>query len=135
MKGEKEYINPKGLMKNPAFSQVVTTQSNGKTIYIGGQNAVTENREIIGGDNLALQTKQALTNIETALTSCGANLNDLIKLTIYIVPGQDIRLGFEASQSFLQKIDNPPIISVLIVAGLANPNFLVEIEAIAFVTE
>lgn len=131
----KEYINPDELMKNPAFSQVITTQGNGKTVYIGGQNAVTENREIIGKNDLVQQTKQALTNIETALTSCGANLNDLIKLTIYIVQGQDIRTGFEASQSFLQRIKNPPIISVLIVAGLANHNFLVEIEAIAFISE
>lgn len=30
-----EYINPDGLSKNPAFSQIVTTQGSGKTIYIG----------------------------------------------------------------------------------------------------
>lgn len=37
MNGRIEHINPDGLMKNPAFSQVVTTLGNGKTIYIGGQ--------------------------------------------------------------------------------------------------
>ncbi len=35
-----EYMNPDGLSKNPAFSQIVTTQGKGKTIYIGGQDSV-----------------------------------------------------------------------------------------------
>ena len=42
-----EHINPEGLIKNPAFSQIITTEGNGKTIYIGGQNAVNEKREIL----------------------------------------------------------------------------------------
>ena len=37
-----EHINPDGLIKNPAFSQIIATEGNGKTIYIGGQNAVNE---------------------------------------------------------------------------------------------
>ena len=43
-----EHINPEGLIKNPAFSQIITTGRDGKTIYIGGQNSVNEKREIIG---------------------------------------------------------------------------------------
>lgn len=40
MENRVEHINPDGLIKNPAFSQVVTTQGKGKTIYIGGQNSI-----------------------------------------------------------------------------------------------
>jgi hypothetical protein len=43
-----EHINPDGLIKNPAFSQIIMTEGNDKTIYIGGQNALNENGEIIG---------------------------------------------------------------------------------------
>jgi hypothetical protein len=42
------HINPEVLMKNPAFSQIVVTHGPGKTLYVGGQNAVNVNREIIG---------------------------------------------------------------------------------------
>ena len=130
-----DFINPDGLLKNPAFSQIAITKGNGNTIYIGGQNAITKDLEIIGKGNITLQTEYILKNIETALNSCSATLDDLFKLTIYIVQGQDIRKGFEGAQSFLKKLSHPPVITGVIVAGLANPDYLVEIEAMAFKNE
>jgi len=43
-----EYLNPDGLHTNPAFSQVVVTQSGARTVYIGGQNAINSAGEIVG---------------------------------------------------------------------------------------
>lgn len=133
MNKQVQYINPEGLPKNPAFSQVVTTRGKGKTIYIGGQDAMNEKGEIMGKGSLAEQTEQVMTNLQTALAACGAGFENLVKLTIYIVQGQDIMEGFQASQKFLGGMKNPPAISGLFVAGLANPDFLVEVDAIAFV--
>jgi enamine deaminase RidA (YjgF/YER057c/UK114 family) len=130
-----EYLSPDELLKNPAFSQVAITKGSGNTIYIGGQNAITKDREIIGKGDIALQTAHALMNVETALGAAGATLADLFKLTIYIVQGQDLRKGFEGAQGFLKKLQHPPVISGIVVAGLANPDYLVEIEAVAFSKE
>jgi len=132
MNNKIDFINPDELLKNPAFSQIAITKGSGNTIYIGGQNAITKDLEIIGKGDIAVQTAHALKNIETALNSCNASLDDLFKLTIYIVQGQDIRKGFEGAQSFLKKLSHPPVISGIVVAGLANPDYLVEIEATAF---
>jgi enamine deaminase RidA (YjgF/YER057c/UK114 family) len=130
-----DFISPDTLLKNPAFSQIAITKGSGNTIYIGGQNAITKDLEIIGKGDITLQTEYVLKNIETALSSCKATVNDLFKLTIYIVQGQDVRKGFEGAQKFLKKLSNPPVITGVIVAGLANPDYLVEIEAIAFKNE
>lgn len=130
-----EFINPDELSKNPAFSQVAVTKGNGRTIYIGGQNAINKDLEIIGKGDIKAQTEYTLENIETAIKAAHATLDDLFKLTIYIVQGQDVRKGFEGAQGFLKKLKNPPIISGIIVAGLANPDYLVEIEAVAFKVE
>jgi len=127
-----EFLNPDELLKNPAFSQAVITKGNGSTIYIGGQNAITKDQQITGKGDIAVQTAHALKNVETALRAAGASVDELIKLTIYIVQGQDLRKGFEGAQSFLKKLNNPPVISGVVVAGLANPDYLVEIEAVAF---
>jgi enamine deaminase RidA (YjgF/YER057c/UK114 family) len=135
MEYKKEHINPGGLFKSPAFSQVVTTQGNGKTIYIGGQNAVNKNMEIIGKGSLSKQTEQVMLNLTIALEACGATFNDLVKLNINLLQGQDAREGFEASQKFMGTISNPPIVTVLFVSGLGHPDYLVEIDAIAFVPE
>lgn len=127
-----EFLNPNELLKNPAFSQAVITKGNGSTIYIGGQNAITKDLEITGKGDIKVQTAHALKNVETALKAAGASVDELIKLTIYIVQGQDLRKGFEGAQSFLKKLNNPPVISGVVVAGLANPDYLVKIEAVAF---
>lgn len=129
------YINPEGLSKNPAFSQAVITQGKGKTIYIGGQDAVNAKGEIIGKGNISEQTEHVMKNLQTALSACGATFDHLVKLSIHIVQGQDIRLGFQASQKFLGSMKNPPAITGFFVAALAHPDFLVEIDAIAFISE
>ena len=46
--GQVQHINPEGLSKNPAFTQVVTVTGPVKTIYIGGQDAVGASGTIIG---------------------------------------------------------------------------------------
>ena len=135
MKSKIEYINPDGLLKNPAFSQIITTQGNGKTVYIGGQNAVNPNEEIVGKGDIAQQTEQIMKNLETALKAVDARFENLIKLGVYIVQGQDAYTAFQVSQKFLGQNPNPPTISVLFVSGLVNPEFLLEIEAIAFIPE
>jgi enamine deaminase RidA (YjgF/YER057c/UK114 family) len=129
------HINPDGLMKNPAFSQVIVTHGKGKNIYIGGQNSGNANREIIGKGNIQAQTEQIMQNIQNALFACNATFDNIIKLNIYIVQGQDAYSAFRTSQKFLAQNSNPPVITVLFVAGLMNPDFLLEIDATAFVPE
>ncbi|MBC7775637.1 MAG: RidA family protein [Phycisphaerae bacterium] len=135
MEPKKDHINPDGLFKSPAFSQVVTTQGGGKTIYIGGQNAVNKDLEIIGKADLSKQTEQVMQNLKIALEACGADFGDVVKLNIHLLQGQDAKKGFEVSQKFLGNLSNPPIVTVLFVAALGQPDYLVEIDAIAFVPE
>ena len=130
-----EHINPDGLIKNPAFSQIITTAGNGKTIYIGGQNAVNDKGQILGQNDISMQTEQVMKNLEIALTSCGVGFESLVKLNIHIVQGQNAYRAFQVSQKYLEHTPNPPIITVLFVAGLIHPEFLLEIDAIAFKPE
>ncbi len=127
------YPIPDKLHINPAFSQVVVTEGNVRTIYVGGQNSVDSSGEIIGRGDIGLQTEQVFKNIDSALSAAGAQIENIIKWTIYIVQGQPLQPGFEVFQRVWGNRPNPPIISVLFVAGLANPDFLVEIDAIAVI--
>ncbi|MFN8207995.1 MAG: RidA family protein [Bacteroidales bacterium] len=135
MNNQVQYINPDGLFKNPAFSQIVTIQGNGKTIYIGGQNAVNAQREIVGKGDISRQTEQVMKNLQIALASCGATFDNLLKLTIHIVQGQDLSQGFQASQKYLGSMKNPAVITGFFVSALAHPDFLIEVDAIAFIPE
>ena len=134
-KGEVRYINPDTLNKNPAFTNVITVTGPVKTIYVGGQDAVDASGAIVGKDDLKAQTEQILKNIEAALAAGGAKLEHVIKWTLYVVQGQSLREGFEAFQHVWGKRSNPPAISFVFVAGLAHPDFLAEMDAIAVIPE
>ena len=126
-------INPDTLHRNPAFSQVITVEPGAKTVYIGGQNAVNVAGEIVG-DDLATQTEQTIENIIAALAAVGATSADIVKMTIYIVEGQDLREGYAVVGRYAAFGENPAAITVVIVAGLAHPEYLVEIDAVAAIS-
>ena len=130
-----QYLNPAELSKNPAFTQAITVTGAAKTIYIGGQNAVDADGNIIGKGDLKGQTEQVFHNLQLALQAAGAGLEHVIKWNIYIVQGQSLNTGFEVFQRVWGRRPNPPTITGIFVAGLANPDFLCEIDAIAVVPQ
>ena len=131
--GQVRYINPDGLSKNPAFSNVITVTGPVRTIYIGGQDSVDASGTIIGKGDIKLQTEQVLKNLLAALQAVDAGLEHIIKWNLYVVEGQSIQAGFEAFQQVWGRRPNPPAITMAFVSGLANPDFLVEMDAIAVV--
>ena len=130
-----QHINPDGLIKNPAFTNVITVTGQVKTVYIGGQDAVDASGTIVGKGDIKLQTEQVLKNLQAALKAGGAGLEQVIKWNVYIVQGQSLRPAFEVFQAVWGRRPNPPAITGMFVSGLANPDFLVEMDAIAVIPE
>ena len=128
-----EFLNPDGMHRNPAFSNVAVVSGSVRTIYVGGQDSIDAEGNIVGVGDIAAQTEQALRNVRTALTAAGAGPEHVIKWTVFIVDGQDFRSGYAAFQRVWGDRPDPPVITAAVVAGLAHPDFLVEIDAIAVV--
>jgi len=131
--GSVEYLNPATLHHNPAFTQAVAVSGAVKTVYVGGQNAVDRSGAIIGQGDIAAQTEQVMKNIQAALAAGGASLEHVIKWNLYLVQGQSLQPGLAMFQRIWGRRPNPPAISMAFVAGLANPDFLLEMDAIAVV--
>lgn len=123
------HINPDGLYKSPVFSQAVMAEG-GKTLYIGGQNGILSDGTM-AGNSLTSQTEQALKNILEILKTVGASQKNVVKQTIYVVKGQDVREGFAAVQKVWGNF--PTAITFAFVENLGVPGALIEIEAIAVV--
>jgi enamine deaminase RidA (YjgF/YER057c/UK114 family) len=133
--GRVEFINPDGLNQNPAFSNVAVVSGSVRTIYIGGQDAIDAEGNIVGIGDLAAQTERVLRNLRTALEAAGAAPEHVVKWNVLIVEGQDFRTGYAAFQKVWGDRPNPPVITAAVVKGLAHPDFLVEIDAIAVVPD
>ena len=132
-RGHVEHLNPEGLPQNPAFTNVVVVKGPVRTIYIGGQDAVDATGQIVGIGDIGAQTAQVLVNMQTALEAAGAGLEHVVKWNILIVEGQPLEPGFDEFQRVWGERANPPVITAAFVSALANPVFLVEMDAIAVV--
>jgi enamine deaminase RidA (YjgF/YER057c/UK114 family) len=133
--GRVEFLNPDGLPRNPAFSNVAVVSGNVRTIYVGGQDAVDADGNIVGIGDLAAQTEQTLRNLRTALEAAGARPEHVVKWNVLILEGQDFTTGYAAFQRVWGNPAEPPVITAAVVKGLARPEFLVEIDAIAVVPD
>ena len=133
--GQVEYLNPKELHQNPAFTNVVTVSGPVRTVYVGGQNAIDATGAIVGKGDFKAQSEQILKNIEAALAAGGAQWEHVVKLNLYILQGQSLQDGFEAFQRMAGNRSHPPAVSMAFVVGLAHPDYLAEIDAIAVVPE
>jgi enamine deaminase RidA (YjgF/YER057c/UK114 family) len=129
-----EFINPETLFKSPAFSQLAVVSGNHKTIYIGGQNSVDRDGKIVGKGNLEQQAQQVLANLEAALKSVNAGFEHVVKWNIYFAKGQSAQAGFKVFQPVLSKLKSPPLVTGVFVESLANPDYLLEVEAIAVIS-
>ena len=90
---------------------------------------------MVGVDNVKVQAEQIFKNLETALAAGGAKLDDVVKWNIYVVQGQPPQPAFEVFQRVWGDRPNPPLITLLFVSGLAHPDYLMEIDAVAVVPE
>ena len=125
-----DYLKPKGMHQNPAFTQALVISAGSRLVLIGGQNSVDKDGNLVDGD-LGVQTAKALENLKLCLDAAGAGIEDLVKVTIYVAGDLDIMPGFKAWQHFAGQPTNPPIVTVLKVLALGRPGVLVEIEGTA----
>jgi len=125
-------LNPDTLHKNPAYSQAAVVDAGAKLVFVGGQNGVGPDGALVG-PGLAEQARQALANLRICLEAAGAELSDVVRWTVLCVHDAPLHEGFAAFGESWPRDAAPPAITVALVAGLAVPGALVEIEAMAVV--
>ena len=125
-------INPSNISKPFAsYSHVVTAEGAHKPVFAAGQVAADVDGKVLPPDDFDAQAKMVMQNLTNALAAGGAKISDVTKITIYICNPHDVPKARGILQSYFG--EHPPGSTLCILRGLANPNFLLEIEAIAAV--
>ncbi|WP_235297455.1 RidA family protein [Portibacter marinus] len=129
--------SPKSLWNSTpyGFSQVAYAES-GQCVFISGQVAWDKDQSIVGRNDIALQARKCLENLENAINSVGGNLDNIMMLRIYIVSYKPEH--GKIISSLLNKFfgeENQPASTWINVQGLASDDFLIEIEAQAIIRE
>lgn len=102
----------------------------GSLVYTSGQVAWDEHGRLVGLGDPAAQTRQVLSNVESVLREGGATLGDVLKCNVYL---SDIRYFQAMNDVFATFFPADPPARTTVQAPLAEPEMLVEIEAIAWI--
>ena len=129
----KQFINPPGLNPTSGFTHVVTA-TGGTTVYVSGQAAVDERGEVVGRGDFRAQVERTFENLRTALAAAGASFRDVVKVTYFVVGLQPehVPVVREVRKKYLDA-QNPPASTLVGVAALVVPDWLIEIELVAVV--
>lgn len=100
----------------------------GNVLFIGGAVALNERGEIVGKGDITAQTRQALENMKAIVEAAGGTLRDVTRTTVYLTDLANYNGMNEVYRTYFPV--EPPARATLRV-DLANPDFLIEIEATA----
>ncbi|HTD76412.1 MAG TPA: RidA family protein [Chloroflexota bacterium] len=123
-----DWTNPPNVYTPQAhYSQVARI---GNTLYISGQLGLDIDGELVGPGDARAQARRAWRNLEAILAFYDATPRQLVKTTTFITHWAYRPLVAEARDEFFPEPPYPPS-TLVVVQGLAEPRFLVEIEAVA----
>jgi len=111
------------------FSRAVRV---GDLVFVSGTVAWGPDGKLVGKGDVYAQAKQTLANIEGYLREAGASLKDVVRTRIYLT---DISRWQEVARAHREAFgDVRPASSLLEISRLAEPEMLVEIEAVAVIS-
>ena len=119
-------VNVEGLAQLPAFSHAVVA---GDFIYVSGTLGVKPNSMDLVEGGIGPETTHALRHIETILEACGASLNDVVKVGVFLA---DMGTFADMNEAYLRVMGSDP--PARITVGRADLAFkaAVEIDCIAY---
>jgi 2-iminobutanoate/2-iminopropanoate deaminase len=117
-------------MRGGAYSSGVEAPA-GRTVYVSGQVAFDAEGNVVGEDDIKLQTETVLEHVKTVVEEAGGSMEDIVKVTVFIT---DMRLYDDIHEVRRRYFEEPfPASSMVEVSALIDPRLLIEIEAIAVV--
>jgi len=128
-----ERLTPVGLFKPAAYTQVVVAQRR-RMVFVAGQVSIDADGKLVAPGDFAGQVKQVFANLRTALKGAGASPADVTKLTIFVVGyTAALRAVIGEARAAIFRAGELPASTLVGVQSLADPGYLLEVEAIAVV--
>jgi enamine deaminase RidA (YjgF/YER057c/UK114 family) len=127
-----ELINPDGLPTPESYTQVIAATGS-RLVFVAGQVADDADGNLVGSGDLAAQARQAFANVGRALAAAGARPDQTAKITIYVVHHRPAFLPDISRARMAVFGEHKPADTLLGVETLAEPGYLIEVDAVAVV--
>lgn len=119
-------VAPAGVPAGRGYSQVVTGE--GRLVVISGQVAMDERGELVGPGDPEAQARQVFENLGRCLAEAGVGFDDVVKLGFFVLDMAYLP-ALRAARDAVIDTAKPPASTLVQVAGLFAPGYLLEVEA------
>lgn len=123
-----EVRSPKVFKSTAPFS-LATRTTGSKLLHISGQVAQGLDGQTVGKGDIGKQTVQVLENVKALVEEAGGTLADVARIVVYLTSRDHLPTVMEVRRRYFK--EPYPATTAVVVAGLANPEWMVEIEATA----
>lgn len=123
----KSLVSPAIIPPTSFYSHAVEVPKDSRVLYLSGQIAVAPDGTC--ADDFETQARQCWKNLEAVLDDAGMTMKDLVRVQAYVTRTQDLPAYREIRNETMGELR--PAHTLLVVAALGRPEWLVEIEAIA----
>jgi 2-iminobutanoate/2-iminopropanoate deaminase len=117
-----------GVDARRGYSQAVRL---GDLLFVSGQVAWDEAGNVVGGKDAREQARRAFANLRSTLEAGGSSLDRVGKITMFATSRDHLAALREVRHEVFDPVEHYPASTFVVVAGLAAPELLVEIEAVA----
>lgn len=125
-----ERLNPPSLSDTGGrYNQIV---KRGNVVFIAGQTANDKDGSLVGEGDVLAQARQVYANIDAAIKFVGGTKDDILRTTTYVLDREFIQATRPARGEYFG--EKRPTSTMLIVSGLADPRFLIEVECEALLS-
>jgi reactive intermediate/imine deaminase len=129
---QRQIVRPEGLAPTSGYSHVA--EFSGRLVAVSGQVAWDADGNVVGRDDVEAQARQVFANLRTALAAAGADLANIVKLTVFLTDIGDLATVRRVRNEFVDPA-SPPASTLVQVSALVDPALKIEIEALAVVPE
>jgi enamine deaminase RidA (YjgF/YER057c/UK114 family) len=129
-----EICNPASLKMSPGLYSVMTRVRGGELIFLCGMAAEGDSSASPLIDDFDRQCDQVYRNIGAALASIGASFANIVQFTTYLVDSADIpRFANYRKREFPRLFPSKayPPSTLLVVSGLADKHYRIEVQTVA----
>lgn len=118
---------------NGHFSQATVVEAAGRLVFVSGMTARRPDGTIAGVGDVAEQTRQVCENLKAAVEAAGGTLEDVCRVDVYVRNMEH----FDAIHKVRREYFAPPLpaSTMVEVTKMTSPDYLIEISAIAVVSD
>lgn len=124
----KKIITPQDVHRPFGYSHALQVDN---TLYISGQIPLDRDMQVVGKNDMAAQTEQVYGNLQRVLEDAGGTMEDIVMMNIYVT---DLDAFDRETRHIRKKYfgNYYPAVTAVEVRRLYNPDYMIEVEAVAF---